>query len=113
MGGLLSSASRLLDSSKKTPERAGHRADDGQEAGDHHPDKPGEVAFHGIESAVHTLEPAIHLVSKVPHFFPEFAEVLSKVGIPFPDLGQLGSVLLTPDFQQRDPLFKVRHVSPP
>jgi hypothetical protein len=48
----------------------------------------------------------------MPHLFPEVAEVLSQVCIPSPDVGQLGSLLLTADFQQCDPFFQFRHVSP-
>ena len=96
----------LLHRSKKAPEGASHRADYRQEAGDHHPNEPSETAVHGVE-------PTIHLVSEVPHVFPEVAEVLSQVRIPFPDIGQLDSLLLTTDFQQLDPFFKIRHVSPP
>jgi hypothetical protein len=40
--------------------------------------------------------------SEVPYLFPDIAEVLSQARIPFPNLSQLGSVLLASDFQQRN-----------
>jgi hypothetical protein len=52
-----------------------------------------------------------HFISEVPHLVPEVAELLTQVR-PFPDIGQLDTVLLSPRFERRDPFFKVRHVSP-
>jgi hypothetical protein len=97
-----------LHRSQKAPKGAGNRADHGQEAGNHHPDKPCKAAVCLIESSVDLFEssvdlfessvdlfelsvdlfelsvdlfePAVHLLAQLSHFVAYLAERLPHVG---------------------------------
>ena len=66
----------------------------------------------GLDRKPMELDLVAESAELLSHFFAQIAKLASELSVRCPKISHVGGLLLTTAFQQRDPFFEVRHVSP-